>query len=92
MSGYSWLFLSLVAVTAAQSPNEEKATAFLEDFNSQAEDLSSKSALAAWDYNTNITNENAQKMVSAHGYMSICCFLKVGLLPIQLKREIKEKL
>lgn len=69
MSGSSWLFLSLVAVTAAQSLTEEKAAAFLETFNSKAEDLSHESALASWNYNTNITDENVQKMVSAHGFV-----------------------
>ncbi|KAK1347043.1 LOW QUALITY PROTEIN: hypothetical protein QTO34_000905 [Cnephaeus nilssonii] len=65
MSGSSWLFLSLVAVTAAQSTTEEKATTFLENFNSKAENLSHESALASWNYNTNITDENAQKMNEA---------------------------
>ncbi|XP_054576423.1 angiotensin-converting enzyme 2 isoform X2 [Eptesicus fuscus] len=65
MSGSSWLFLSLVAVTAAQSTTEKNATIFLENFNSEAEDLSHESALASWNYNTNITDENAQKMNEA---------------------------
>ncbi|XP_059535969.1 angiotensin-converting enzyme 2 isoform X1 [Myotis daubentonii] len=65
MSGSSWLFLSLVAVAAAQSSTEEKAKIFLDNFNSKAEDLSHESALASWDYNTNITDENVQKMNEA---------------------------
>lgn len=69
MSGSSWLFLSLVAVAAAQSSTEEKAKIFLENFNSKAEDLSHESALASWNYNTNITDENVQKMVSVHGFI-----------------------
>ncbi|XP_008839098.1 angiotensin-converting enzyme 2 [Nannospalax galili] len=64
MSSSSWLLLSLVAVTAAQSI-EEQAKTFLDKFNQEAEDLSYQSALASWDYNTNITEENAQKMNEA---------------------------
>ncbi|XP_004449124.1 angiotensin-converting enzyme 2 [Dasypus novemcinctus] len=64
MSGSSWLFLSLLAVTAAQS-TEEQASTFLETFNQQAEELSHQSALASWNYNTNITDENEAKMSEA---------------------------
>lgn len=67
MSGSSWLLLSLVAVTAAQSTSDEEAKTFLEKFNSEAEELSYQSSLASWNYNTNITDENVQKMVSSHG-------------------------
>ncbi|KAI5939323.1 angiotensin-converting enzyme 2 [Manis javanica] len=62
MSGSSWLLLSLVAVTAAQSTSDEEAKTFLEKFNSEAEELSYQSSLASWNYNTNITDENVQKM------------------------------
>ncbi|XP_036127494.1 angiotensin-converting enzyme 2 isoform X3 [Molossus molossus] len=65
MSGTSWLFLSLVAVTAAQSSTEEKAKIFLDNFNIRAEELHHQSSLASWNYNTNITDENAQKMNEA---------------------------
>lgn len=71
MSGSSWLLLSLVAVTAAQSTTEDLAKTFLEKFNSEAEELSHQSSLASWSYNTNITDENVQKMVSSHGYTGI---------------------
>ncbi|XP_072470401.1 angiotensin-converting enzyme 2 [Notamacropus eugenii] len=60
-----WLFFSLVAVTAAQFSTEERAKVFLESFNKEAEELSHQSALASWDYNTNITDENVQKMNEA---------------------------
>lgn len=69
MSGSSWLFLSLVAVAAAQTPTEEQARIFLEKFNTEAEELYHQSSLASWNYNTNITDENVQKMVSARGYI-----------------------
>nr|QMQ39211.1 angiotensin-converting enzyme 2 [Rhinolophus sinicus]QMQ39220.1 angiotensin-converting enzyme 2 [Rhinolophus sinicus] len=65
MSGSSWLLLSLVAVTTAQSTTEDRAKIFLDEFNSEAEDLSYKSSLASWDYNTNINDENVQKMDEA---------------------------
>lgn len=65
MSGTSWLFLSLVAVTAAQSFIEEEAKTFLQNFNNEAEELHHQSSLASWDYNTDITDENASKMNKA---------------------------
>lgn len=67
MSGSFWLLLSLIPVTAAQSTTEELAKTFLEKFNLEAEDLAYQSSLASWNYNTNITDENIQKMVSSHG-------------------------
>lgn len=70
MSGTSWLFLSLVAVTAAQSTTEEKAKIFLQTFNIEAEELHHQSSLASWDYNTDITDENAQKMNEANNKWS----------------------
>ncbi|XP_012585871.1 PREDICTED: angiotensin-converting enzyme 2 [Condylura cristata] len=65
MSGFSWLLLSLVAVAAAQSDTENQTKKFLETFNREAEELSYNSSLASWDYNTNITDENVQKMNEA---------------------------
>ncbi|XP_049729321.1 angiotensin-converting enzyme 2 isoform X1 [Elephas maximus indicus] len=70
MSGSFWLFLSLVAVTAAQSTTEDLARTFLDTFNQEAEDLSYQSSLASWDYNTNITDENVQKMNDAEARWS----------------------
>lgn len=65
MSSSCWFLLSLVAVATAQSLIEEKAESFLNKFNQEAEDLSYQSSLASWNYNTNITEENAQKMNEA---------------------------
>ncbi|KAM5128502.1 angiotensin-converting enzyme 2 isoform 1-T1 [Callospermophilus lateralis] len=62
MLGSSWLLLSFVAVTAAQSTIEELAKTFLDKFNQEAEDLDYQRSLASWNYNTNITEENTQKM------------------------------
>ncbi|NP_001269290.1 angiotensin-converting enzyme 2 precursor [Chinchilla lanigera] len=64
MSSSSWLLLSFAALTAAQS-TEEQAKTFLDNFNEKAEDLSYQSSLASWNYNTNITEENVQKMNEA---------------------------
>ncbi|XP_001515597.2 angiotensin-converting enzyme 2 [Ornithorhynchus anatinus] len=64
MGGSLWLVFSFVAVAAAQKP-EEEARQFLTQFNKQAEDLSYQSSLASWEYNTNISAENAQKMAEA---------------------------
>ncbi|XP_066104956.1 angiotensin-converting enzyme 2 [Saccopteryx bilineata] len=65
MSGSCWLILSLVAVTAAQPSTEDAAKTFLDRFNYEAEQLSFESSLASWNYNTNITDENVQKMNEA---------------------------
>ncbi|ELV12482.1 Angiotensin-converting enzyme 2 [Tupaia chinensis] len=65
MAASPWLLLSLVAVTAAQTTIEEEAKVFLNKFNIEAEELSHQSSLASWDYNTNITEENIQKMNEA---------------------------
>ncbi|XP_049499444.1 angiotensin-converting enzyme 2 [Panthera uncia] len=65
MSGSFWLLLSFAALTAAQSTTEELAKTFLEKFNHEAEELSYQSSLASWNYNTNITDENVQKMNEA---------------------------
>ncbi|XP_068818348.1 angiotensin-converting enzyme 2 isoform X3 [Capricornis sumatraensis] len=70
MTGSFWLLLSLVAVTAAQSTTEGQAKTFLEKFNHEAEDLSYQSSLASWNYNTNITDENVQKMNEARAKWS----------------------
>ncbi|EMP25694.1 Angiotensin-converting enzyme 2 [Chelonia mydas] len=43
----------------------QEASNFLSQFNVRAEDLSYASSLASWDYNTNITDENAEKMNEA---------------------------
>ncbi|XP_043850607.1 angiotensin-converting enzyme 2 [Dromiciops gliroides] len=60
-----WLLFSLVAVTAAQNSTEERAKDFLEKFNNEAEERYHQNSLASWNYNTNITEENVQKMNEA---------------------------
>lgn len=59
-----------LALLAATQDVTQKAKEFLEQFNERAEDLSYESSLASWDYNTNITEENARKMVGTfHKYL-----------------------
>ncbi|XP_071462140.1 angiotensin-converting enzyme 2 isoform X2 [Marmota flaviventris] len=70
MLGSSWLLLSFVAVTATQSTIEELAKTFLDKFNQEAEDLDYQRSLASWNYNTNITKENTQKMNEAEAKWS----------------------
>lgn len=64
-----WLLCHLSAVVTSQDVTQE-AQKFLEEFNSRAENISYESSLASWNYNTNITEENANKMVSVP---SCCC-------------------
>lgn len=58
-----WLLCGLSAVVTPQNITQQ-AQNFLEQFNKRAEDISYESSLASWNYNTNITTENAEKMVS----------------------------
>ncbi|XP_004415448.1 PREDICTED: angiotensin-converting enzyme 2 [Odobenus rosmarus divergens] len=65
MLGSSWLLLSLAALTAARSTTEDLVKTFLEKFNYEAEELFYQSSFVSWNYNTNITDENVQKMNDA---------------------------
>uniref|UniRef100_A0A8C4RH50 Angiotensin-converting enzyme n=1 Tax=Erpetoichthys calabaricus TaxID=27687 RepID=A0A8C4RH50_ERPCA len=57
------LLLVLISATAVQLVTvEEKAEQFLNDFNIEAPILNYQYSLASWEYNTNITNENAEKL------------------------------
>lgn len=62
MQRHLCLLWNLALLAAAQDVTQ-KAKEFLEQFNADAEDLSYNNSLASWDYNTNITEENALKMV-----------------------------
>lgn len=54
---------------AAQSELEQRAVEFLKKFDENATQLMYQYSLASWAYNTNITDENSQKLVSAkHSY------------------------
>ncbi|XP_071425647.1 angiotensin-converting enzyme 2 isoform X2 [Pithys albifrons albifrons] len=59
-----WLLCALSAVVIPQNV-EQQAQKFLEQFNRMAEDISHESSIASWNYNTNITEENAKKMNEA---------------------------
>ncbi|XP_060091098.1 angiotensin-converting enzyme 2 [Heteronotia binoei] len=64
MQKHLCLLWNLALLAAAQDVTQ-KAKEFLEQFNVLAEDLSYENSLASWDYNTNITEENAWKMGEA---------------------------
>ncbi|XP_038658667.1 angiotensin-converting enzyme 2 isoform X3 [Scyliorhinus canicula] len=53
--------LGLTAAVLSLTP-EQEAGNFLNTFSAEAEKLAYKSSVASWDYNTNITDENALKM------------------------------
>lgn len=59
-----WLLFHLTAVVTSQDVTQE-AQIFLEEFNRRAEDISYENSIASWNYNTNITEENANKMSEA---------------------------
>ncbi|KAK6486886.1 angiotensin-converting enzyme 2 [Huso huso] len=55
------LVLMLALATSAAAQTEQDAAAFLDTFNKEASALYSYS-LASWEYNTNITDENANNL------------------------------
>lgn len=67
------LLCGLSAVVTPQDVTQE-AQMFLKEFNWRAEDISYESSLASWNYNTNITEETARKMVSAPSCRVYCHF------------------
>ncbi|NXO01818.1 ACE2 enzyme, partial [Rhinopomastus cyanomelas] len=56
-----WLLCGLSAVVTPQNVTQQ-AQKFLEEFNRRAEDMNYETSLASWNYNINITEENAKKM------------------------------
>ncbi|XP_008105455.2 angiotensin-converting enzyme 2 [Anolis carolinensis] len=56
-----YLIWNLVLLAVAQDVTQQAAE-FLLQFNINAENRSYESSLASWDYNTNITEENAKRM------------------------------
>lgn len=73
-----WLLCGLSAVVTPQDVTQQ-AQMFLEEFNRRAEDISYESSIASWNYNTNITEENANKMVSAPSCGFYCCLRNLTL-------------
>ncbi|OCT93962.1 angiotensin-converting enzyme 2 [Xenopus laevis] len=66
MSGLLWLFcIGVLLATGTSQDVTSQARDFLRQFEQDAEVLYHQSALAQWDYNTNITDENAKKMNEA---------------------------
>ncbi|XP_053826884.1 angiotensin-converting enzyme 2 [Vidua macroura] len=59
-----WLLCGLSAVVTPQDVTQQAQT-FLKEFNRRAEDISYENSIASWNYNTNITEENANKMSEA---------------------------
>lgn len=68
-----WLALSCAAA-AAQSDIENQARDFLRMFDEEATPRMYQYSLASWAYNTNITRENSDKLVS---------IWKTSLLPVK---------
>ncbi|XP_073421359.1 angiotensin-converting enzyme 2 [Dendrobates tinctorius] len=65
MSGILWLLCTLALIGPSTQDVTSDAQAFLQEYQRNAEPLYHQSALAQWEYNTNITDENAQKMNEA---------------------------
>ncbi|XP_020642422.3 angiotensin-converting enzyme 2 isoform X1 [Pogona vitticeps] len=59
-----YLIWNLALLAFAQDVTQQAAQ-FLMEFNAQAENLSYENSLASWNYNTNITEENAKNMNKA---------------------------
>lgn len=55
--------LLLCCIAPVWTSVEEDAKIFLDQFNTEAVPILYASTLASWAYNTNITDENADKMV-----------------------------
>lgn len=58
------VLLSLSCSVSAQSDVENQAREFLQRFDVEATDRIYQYSLASWAYNTNITRENSDKLVS----------------------------
>ncbi|XP_048458502.1 angiotensin-converting enzyme 2-like [Rhincodon typus] len=92
MSPLALWVLSLMA-PAFSLTTEQEAQQFLNRFSTDAEKLVYKSSLASWTYNTNITDENADKMMLynifpflnlALGLVNVLHNIQVPLLNAQL--------
>lgn len=59
------LLVAGVWVTRAEPGVEQRAAEFLKRFDENATKLMYQYSLASWAYNTNITSENGDKLVSA---------------------------
>nr|DBA34374.1 TPA: hypothetical protein GDO54_001937 [Pyxicephalus adspersus] len=62
MWGPLWLLCTLVLFGSSTQDVTSDARAFLQEFQTVGEKIYHQAALAQWEYNTNITDANAQKM------------------------------
>lgn len=70
------ILVTLLAVScavSAQSDVENQAREFLDRFDKEASDLMYQYSLASWAYNTDITQENADKEVSTWKTFTLKC-------------------
>lgn len=65
-----WLLLLAVASVACSQTVEDSAREFLQKFDEEASNLMYQYSLASWAYNTDISQENADKEVRAKSIFS----------------------
>ncbi|KAG9486097.1 hypothetical protein GDO78_008918, partial [Eleutherodactylus coqui] len=65
MLGLLWLLYTLALIDPSTQDVTSDAQKFLEEYQREAEPRSYQANLAQWEYNTNITTENADKMNAA---------------------------
>lgn len=65
------LTVAVVVAVAAKSELELKAEEFLKKFDENATQLVYQYTLASWAYDTNITDENSQKLVSVIAHLMV---------------------
>lgn len=63
--------VAVVVAVAAKSELELKAEEFLKKFDENATQLVYQYTLASWAYDTNITDENSQKLVSVIAHLMV---------------------
>lgn len=63
-----WLLCMLALFRSSTQDVTSEAKVFLQEFQIVGEEIYHQSAVAQWAYNTNITDENAQKMVCKTSY------------------------
>ncbi|XP_071994551.1 angiotensin-converting enzyme 2 [Engystomops pustulosus] len=71
MSGLLWLLCTLALIGFSTQDVTSDAQAFLDEYQRGAEPLYHQYAVAQWEYNTNISDENAQKMNAAGARWSV---------------------
>ena len=71
-----FILVLAAAYVSAQGDLEQRAREFLQRFDESATDLMYQYSLASWEYNTNITSENAKELVSLRqsGISSVLIF------------------